>query len=135
MFYDTTKSDFIAAVDDIHQDDVTAIKFSKNNPTKVIVGSAEGCLCLYDLSAKDMDDALETIINLENEISEIGWIGDDDLKCYCVTNGNKLLICDLDRAEVDKSIPLQGVEEDFKVFLGVFMAADKTVNYMTVRGK
>ncbi len=44
-----------------HSDDIIHVEFSRMNTTKLISGSTDGLVCLYDVSKSNEDDALEQV--------------------------------------------------------------------------
>ena len=44
-----------------HSDDIIQVEFSRMNSTKLISGSTDGLVCLYDVSKPNEDDALEQV--------------------------------------------------------------------------
>ena len=46
----------LAREQEVHQDDILCMKFSKTKPAHIIVGSSEGCFSRFDLSAESMED-------------------------------------------------------------------------------
>jgi len=44
-----------------HSDDIIQVKFCRMNSTKLISGSTDGLVCLYDVSKSNEDDALEQV--------------------------------------------------------------------------
>jgi WD40 repeat protein len=48
-----------------HSDDIIQVEFSRMNSTKLISGSTDGLVCLYDVSKPNEDDALEQVFILK----------------------------------------------------------------------
>jgi len=53
-----------------HSDDIIQIEFCRMNSTKLISGSTDGLVCLYDVSKSNEDDALEQVFIEKTEIME-----------------------------------------------------------------
>lgn len=48
-----------------HSDDIIQVEFSRMSSTKLISGSTDGLVCLYDVSKSNEDDALEQVMTSE----------------------------------------------------------------------
>ncbi|CAF2392314.1 unnamed protein product [Rotaria sp. Silwood2] len=73
-----------------HSDDIIQIKFSRMNSTKLISGSTDGLVCLYDVSKSNEDDALEQVYNANGPVAKCGFAQDNTV--YATTASNAFFI-------------------------------------------
>ena len=65
----------------------------------LVTASDDGLACLYDCSMSDEDESIQTIINAESSIKEIGFFGPEKKGLFCLTGTETLDIWNLETSE------------------------------------
>ncbi|CAF0873849.1 unnamed protein product [Rotaria sp. Silwood1] len=73
-----------------HSDDIIQVKFSRMNSNKLISGSTDGLVCLYDVSKSNEDDALEQVYNANGPVAKCGFAQYNTI--YATTASNAFFI-------------------------------------------
>ncbi|KAF7271830.1 WD repeat-containing protein 89 [Rhynchophorus ferrugineus] len=91
LFWDIRNVKLLGAYWESHTDDITQVKFHPNNSNKLISGSTDGLINIYDLSKSCEDDALEDTLNTDAFIENLQWFSENrENKISCVTSTNEL---------------------------------------------
>ncbi|RZC40319.1 WD repeat-containing protein 89, partial [Asbolus verrucosus] len=88
LFWDLRKHALLGGYWECHTDDITQVKFHSNDSNKLISGSVDGLINVYDLSQTSEDDALTDTLNTESSVEKIGWLqqeGKDIISCITHT--------------------------------------------------
>ncbi|KAL4234987.1 WD repeat-containing protein 89 [Mactra antiquata] len=93
-FWDRRQTEVLGAYSESHQDDITQVKFHPTQADKLISGSTDGLVCLYDISETCEDDALSYTFNSCSTVASIGWCGDRTDQVYCTTHIDTLHVWD-----------------------------------------
>ncbi|CAF0805159.1 unnamed protein product [Rotaria sordida] len=70
-----------------HSDDIIQVKFSRMNSTKLLSGSTDGLVCLYDVSKLNEDDALEQVYNANGPVAKCGFAQYNTIYATTASNG------------------------------------------------
>jgi len=70
-----------------HSDDILQLEFSRIQSNRLISGSTDGLVCLYDVSKSDEDDALEQVYNANCPISKCGFAQHNSVYAITASNG------------------------------------------------
>ncbi|CAF1322310.1 unnamed protein product [Rotaria magnacalcarata] len=73
-----------------HSDDIIQVKFSRMNSSKLISGSTDGLVCVYDVSKPTEDDALEQVYNANGPVAKCGFSQHNTI--YAITASNAFFI-------------------------------------------
>ncbi|XP_078440910.1 transducin/WD40 repeat-like superfamily protein isoform X2 [Wolffia australiana] len=86
LFWDLRSEKKLCSLEDSHIEDVTQVRFVPDQPNKLISGSVDGLLCLFDTSGPiDDEDHLESVMNVGTSVSRIGFFGQNQ-KLWCLTH-------------------------------------------------
>ncbi|EFA03321.1 WD repeat-containing protein 89-like Protein [Tribolium castaneum] len=87
LFWDVRKNSLLGGYWESHTDDITQLKFHSDDSNKLISGSVDGLINLYDLSENNEEDALIDSLNTESSIEKLAWFqqGRNDI-ISCVTH-------------------------------------------------
>ncbi|KAK9720358.1 WD domain, G-beta repeat [Popillia japonica] len=100
LFWDIRKVKLLGAYWESHTDDITQVKFHPDDPNKLISGSTDGLINLYDLSQSSEDDAFIDCLNTESSIEELSWFREDNKDMVaCVTHTSDLQTWRLEDAQ------------------------------------
>ncbi|KAI0513592.1 hypothetical protein KFK09_009619 [Dendrobium nobile] len=96
LFWDLRSSKQVACLEESHMDDVTQVRFTPNQQSKLISSSVDGLLCLFDTVGHiDDDNHLESVMNVGTSIGKFGFFGEKNQKLWCLTHIETLSIWDL----------------------------------------
>lgn len=73
IFHDIRQRQQMGGYFDSHQDDITTIKFHKQNPDLMCSGSVDGLINIFDLKENNEEDALQNTLNTESSVHRINW--------------------------------------------------------------
>ncbi|CAF3372290.1 unnamed protein product [Rotaria socialis] len=73
-----------------HSDDIIQVKFSRMNSNKLLSGSTDGLVCVYDVSKPTEDDALEQVYNANGPVAKCGFSQYNTI--YAITASNAFFI-------------------------------------------
>ncbi|XP_072389071.1 WD repeat-containing protein 89 [Diabrotica undecimpunctata] len=100
LFWDIRNKKLLGGYWESHTDDVTQVRFHPDDMNKLISGSTDGLINLYDLSQTSEDDALIDTLNTESSVNELQWFTKNNKDCIsCVTHTSDLQLWDLDKGE------------------------------------
>ncbi|KAK1278177.1 hypothetical protein QJS04_geneDACA007273 [Acorus gramineus] len=86
-FWDWRIGKQMFCLEDSHVDDVTQVHFTPNDQSKLISGSVDGLMCVFDADGDINDDNhLESVMNVGTSISKIGFFGQMNQKLWCLTH-------------------------------------------------
>ncbi|XP_044264408.1 WD repeat-containing protein 89 isoform X1 [Tribolium madens] len=87
LFWDVRKNSLLGGYWVSHTDDITQLKFHPDDSNKLISGSVDGLINLYDLSQRCEEDALLDSLNTVSSIEKLSWLrqGRTDI-ISCVTH-------------------------------------------------
>ena len=102
------------------------MKFHHDDPNKLISGSVDGLINLYDLSQNNEEDALIDSLNTESSVEKLRWLqhqGKDIVGCITHTADVQLWrtddaqpYCHLHRAEIAKATKVSVKKPSHKLF-------------------
>jgi len=105
---------------DSHTEDVTQVRFHATHADLLYSASVDGLVCQFDTSVADEDDALLTVLPIEDSVRNIGFIGGSHL--YAITHTELVSVFNLeteqrvvDRCNVRQAYAANGIEVDFVV--------------------
>ncbi|KAK1291245.1 hypothetical protein QJS10_CPB17g01319 [Acorus calamus] len=94
-FWDWRIGKQMFCLEDSHVDDVTQVHFTPNDQSKLISGSVDGLMCVFDTDGDINDDNhLESVMNVGTSISKIGFFGQMNQKLWCLTHIETLSVWD-----------------------------------------
>ncbi|GJQ80771.1 hypothetical protein Trydic_g9363 [Trypoxylus dichotomus] len=97
LFWDIRKTNLLGAYWESHTDDITQVMFHPEDPNKLISGSTDGLINLYDLSNATEDDAFLDSLNSESSVEQISWFIEDNKDAIgCVTHTSDMQIWKLE---------------------------------------
>uniref|UniRef100_A0A6P7HIM2 WD repeat-containing protein 89 n=1 Tax=Diabrotica virgifera virgifera TaxID=50390 RepID=A0A6P7HIM2_DIAVI len=100
LFWDIRINKLLGGYWQSHTDDITQVRFHPDDMNKLISGSTDGLINLYDLSQESEDDALIDTLNTESSVNELQWFTKNNKDCIsCVTHTSDLQLWDLDKGE------------------------------------
>lgn len=84
-----------ACLEESHMDDVTQVHFVPGNQNKLVSGSVDGLMCIFDTSGDiNDDDHLESVINVGTSIGKVGFLGEKNQRLWCLTHIETLSVWD-----------------------------------------
>ncbi|XP_054277394.1 WD repeat-containing protein 89 [Macrosteles quadrilineatus] len=86
MFWDTRKASLLGGYWECHMDDITQVKFHPSEPDKLVTGSTDGLINMYDISQSDEDEALLQSFNTESSVEKVKWHEGSEMSISCVTH-------------------------------------------------
>ncbi|XP_052233850.1 WD repeat-containing protein 89-like [Dreissena polymorpha] len=94
LFWDRRNKELMGAYSESHQDDITQVRFHGTQNDKLVSGSTDGLVCLFDLTADCEDDALLYTFNTCSTVCRIGWTGPGQDHVYATTHLDGLYVWD-----------------------------------------
>ncbi|CAH1958675.1 unnamed protein product [Acanthoscelides obtectus] len=106
LFWDVRKGDLLGGYWESHTDVITEVKFHPDDVNKLISGSVDGLINLYDLSQPCEDDAFMDSLNTNSSVDHLQWFKQGTKDCItCVTDvTSDLQLWDLDKADPYKHL-------------------------------
>ncbi|CAH0549994.1 unnamed protein product [Brassicogethes aeneus] len=115
LFWDVRSKNLLGGYWESHTDDITQVKFHQNDSNKLISGSTDGLINIYDLSQTNEDDALIDSMNTESSIEKLTWYSENkDDYIGCCTHTADVQIWKLDDAEPSHHIKRSQIAQDIK---------------------
>lgn len=101
LFWDVRKHDLLGGYWESHTDDITQVQFHPTDANKLISGSVDGLINIYDLSQSTEEDALIDSLNTESSVEKIRWLKNPKGKDFigCVTHTADVQFWKLENAE------------------------------------
>ncbi|KAJ8932902.1 hypothetical protein NQ318_023203 [Aromia moschata] len=116
LFYDVRNSKFLGGYWESHTDDITQVKFHPYDRDKLISGSTDGLINIYDLSQSSEDDALIDTLNTQSSIEQLLWFGGRDKSSIsCITHTSDLQLWHAEGAEPYKHFTRGDIAREIKV--------------------
>ncbi|XP_056645769.1 WD repeat-containing protein 89 [Diorhabda sublineata] len=126
LFWDTRNTKLLGAYWESHDDDITQVKFHPDDMNKLISGSTDGLINVYDLSKACEDDALIDTLNTELSVHELLWFNNRNKDCIsCISHTSDLQLWDLDNGapyvsfsgeQLSKNIGINDNEDESDAF-------------------
>ena len=101
LLYDLVSARLLREFPDFHTDDVTAVAFHPVDGRQMFSASLDGTLCHFNTLGSDPDDPDETLVasmQLEADVSRIGFFGPQAEYLYAITTTEQLSLWHVDRA-------------------------------------
>lgn len=101
LFWDIRNKSLMGAYWESHTDDVTQVVFDPNDVDKLMSGSVDGLINLFDVKQTNEDDALMDTFNTESSVEQLLWYnnkGKDSIGC--ITHTVDLQLWSQDDAEL-----------------------------------
>ncbi|CAF1359359.1 unnamed protein product [Adineta steineri] len=73
-----------------HSDDIIQVEFCRMNSSKLLSGSTDGLVCLYDVKKANEDDGLEQVYNANGPVAKCGFSQYNTI--YAITASNAFYI-------------------------------------------
>ncbi|KAJ7990962.1 hypothetical protein DPEC_G00292310 [Dallia pectoralis] len=89
-----------------HSDDITQVRFHPRNADRLVSGSTDGLVNVFDLSLGAEEEALQATCNCGSSASSVCWAGKDLNQLLCLTHDEGLHLWDLGQLDTDKPITL-----------------------------
>uniref|UniRef100_A0A804NFM4 Transducin family protein / WD-40 repeat family protein n=1 Tax=Zea mays TaxID=4577 RepID=A0A804NFM4_MAIZE len=87
LFWDWRSSRQIACLEESHMDDVTQVKFTPDQQSKLISAAVDGLICVFDTDGDiDDDNHLLSVMNAETSVAKVGFFGNKYKKLWCLTH-------------------------------------------------
>ncbi|RLN92364.1 hypothetical protein BBJ28_00010730 [Nothophytophthora sp. Chile5] len=99
LFFDVRTGKKLGEYGESHVDAVTKVRFHPTQPAFVVTASEDGVVCFFDCRIPDEDDALESILNVESAVTNIGFFGPQKENIFCLTGTETLDLWNLWTAE------------------------------------
>ncbi|KAE9340117.1 hypothetical protein PF008_g11245 [Phytophthora fragariae] len=90
LFYDVRTGAQLGQYGESHVDAITKVRFHPTQPQFVVTASEDGVVCVFDCRIPDEDDALESILNVESAVTNIGFFGPQRENIFCLTGTETL---------------------------------------------
>ncbi|XP_008672316.1 WD repeat-containing protein GTS1-like isoform X1 [Zea mays] len=95
LFWDWRSSRQIACLEESHMDDVTQVKFTPDQQSKLISAAVDGLICVFDTDGDiDDDNHLLSVMNAETSVAKVGFFGNKYKKLWCLTHIETLSVWD-----------------------------------------
>ncbi|XP_050300064.1 WD repeat-containing protein 89 [Anthonomus grandis grandis] len=115
LFWDVRKHNLLGAYWESHTDEISQVKFHPESSDKLMSGSTDGLINIYNLEESSEDDALEETLNTECVVEELQWFEEGGTwKVSCITSINDLQLWATDGAEPYKSYLRKQIGEKIK---------------------
>ncbi|ERL93726.1 WD repeat-containing protein 89 [Dendroctonus ponderosae] len=115
LFWDIRNTALLGAYWESHTDDITQVKFHPNDSNKLISGSTDKLINIYNLLESNEDDALQECLNTEALVEELQWFNvGKQWKISCVTSTNDLQLWETDGAEPYKCLSRVDIASQIK---------------------
>ncbi|KAK2192205.1 hypothetical protein NP493_37g11023 [Ridgeia piscesae] len=112
LFWDTRKPQPLGCYSESHHDDITQVCFHPHDRDRLLTGSTDGLVCVFDVSQETEDDALQGTLNSESSVSHIGWCGERECNVYCTTHIETVHVWQAD--EFDAVTQIKDVRDAFQ---------------------
>ncbi|RAW32034.1 hypothetical protein PC110_g11615 [Phytophthora cactorum] len=99
QFYDVRTGNKLGQYGESHVDAITKVRFHPTQPAFVVTASEDGVVCFFDCRIPDEDDALESILNVESAVTNVGFFGPQQENIFCLTGTETLDLWNLWTAE------------------------------------
>ncbi|GMF53159.1 unnamed protein product [Phytophthora fragariaefolia] len=99
LFFDVRTGARLGQYGESHVDAVTKVRFHPTHEAFVATASEDGVVCFFDCRVPDEDDALESILNVESAVTNIGFFGPQRENIFCLTGTETLDLWNLWTAE------------------------------------
>ncbi|KAJ8926996.1 hypothetical protein NQ314_020557 [Rhamnusium bicolor] len=117
LFWDMRSRNLLGGYWESHTDDITQVKFHPHDTNKLISGSVDGLINVYDLSQSCEDNALIDTLNTESSIEQLLWFnenGKDNIGC--ITHTADLQLWNVEGAEPYKHISRADIAKTIRKF-------------------
>lgn len=96
MFWDMRQaSTILNTYSEYHIEEVTALNFSKTHKNHLLSGGSDDHFCYFDLSKTSLEDSMQVMINIEQEIEQVDFVGNSLDRAYALTSVNSIVFIDL----------------------------------------
>ncbi|CAH1164297.1 unnamed protein product [Phaedon cochleariae] len=122
LFWDTRNQKLMGGYWDSHTDDITQVKFHPEDMNKLMSGSTDGLINIYDLTQTKEDDALTDTLNSESSIDQLMWFSKNrNYGISCMTHTFDLQLWNVDDAEpyrkVDRTELAKGIKKKSESYI------------------
>lgn len=136
LFWDIRNVKLLGAYWEAHTDDVTQLKFDDEDVDRLISGSTDGLINIYDLKETTEDDALQDSLNTESSVELIEWCSVGGVKgVFCSTHTFDVQFWRLDDAEPYVEFKRRALEHEIKVGLNKIRNLIKITKEHTLSNK
>lgn len=95
---------------------ILQVKFHPNDSNKLISGSTDKLINIYNLLESNEDDALQECLNTEALVEDLQWFNDGkQWKISCITSTNDLQLWETDGAEPYQRFNREDIASQIKV--------------------
>ncbi|DBA05245.1 TPA: hypothetical protein N0F65_007407 [Lagenidium giganteum] len=98
-FFDVRSGKKLGEYGESHIDAVTKVRFHPTQLPFIVTASEDGVVCLFNCSIPDEDEAIESILNVESAVTNIGFFGQNLENIYCLTGTETLDLWNLQSAQ------------------------------------
>jgi len=82
-----------------HTGDVTKVRFHPQVPNKLFSGSIDGLICLFDTTQPSEDDALLSVMPVDQAVATFGFFGPTEADVYALSTDQRLSLWNIDACE------------------------------------
>ena len=95
-FWDLRTNNIMRCLEEYHCDEVTSLDFFPHKKGHMLSGGADDHFCYFDLNQTDEEETLVGMLNLEQEIRQVGFQNNDVKHAYALTSINTVVNIDID---------------------------------------
>ncbi|XP_010877198.2 WD repeat-containing protein 89 [Esox lucius] len=100
------KGGVLGVYSESHSDDITQVRFHPRHADRLVSGSTDGLVNVFDLSLGAEEEALLATCNCGSSASSVCWAGKDLNQLLCLTHDEGLHLWDLGQLDTDKPLTL-----------------------------
>lgn len=128
VFWDNRKPGqaLLGVYSESHSDDITQVRFHPTNKDRLVSGSTDGLVNVFDVSRGSEEDALTGTCNSESSVSALCWLGEERL--LCVSHDQGLRLWDLKSLDTEEQLTVYSTH-DARID-AAHGSADSTVDYL-----
>lgn len=104
LFWDWRTKRQVACLEESHTEDVTQVHFIPGYDDRLISGSVDGLMCLFDTGGDiNDDDQMVSVLNVGTSIGKVGFLGEKNQKLWCLTHIETLSVWDWKEEKTEAS--------------------------------
>mmetsp|Transcript_5142 Transcript_5142/g.6841 ORF Transcript_5142/g.6841 Transcript_5142/m.6841 type:complete len:407 (+) Transcript_5142:40-1260(+) len=104
-FFDVRSSKVLGKYSEAHTDAITQVLFNPLRNTELLTGSLDGLICFFDICKQGEEEALQSVMNVEDPVQKLGYFG-PSLQClYCLTHSETFSLHHIEKSECMATFP------------------------------